>query len=71
MGGDSAKKGGKGAPKLKRSGRAKHKYASQFARTARNKRRRILKHNGPEALAAWERSYASTMAAKPRSSPFA
>lgn len=51
--GPQKKKGGKGAPKLKRSGRQRGKYAAQAIRTGRHKYHRILEHNGPEAAKAF------------------
>jgi hypothetical protein len=52
------KQGGKGAPKLKRSGRHKVKYAAQFRRTYRNKLRRVRKHNGEAAAIAYAAKFA-------------
>ena len=48
-GGDTNKKGGKGAPKLKRASRDKTKYSLQYARTYKNKLRRVRKCNGDHA----------------------
>ncbi len=49
----------KGAPKLKRAGRAsnKAKYAAQFQRTYRNKLRRIRRSNGPNAALKWMQTH--------------
>ena len=56
-GGDTKKKGGKGAPKLKRAGtlHSKHKYSSQFLRTYKNKLRRVRKCNGEAAAQKYAR----------------
>ena len=55
----AGKKGGKGAPKLKRSGRATHKYGEQYRRTFRNKLRRVRKCNGVIAANAYVARYAA------------
>lgn len=52
------KKAPKGAPKLKRAGRHSGKYAVQFKQTYRNKLRRVMKHNGPEAAREYETKFA-------------
>ena len=52
-GGDTNKKGGKGAPKLKRAARNKTEYALQYARTFKNKLRRVRKHNGDKAASVY------------------
>ena len=59
-GGDTNKKGGKGAPKLKRAARDKGKCAAQYARTFKNKLRRVRKCNGEAAA----QRYAMTHSAK-------
>lgn len=64
-GGDRNKKGGKGAPKLARSGRNRTKYALQYQRTFRNKLRRVRKHNGEEAA----QEYATRRAPTGKSAP--
>lgn len=63
-GGDNkTKKGGKGSPKLKRSSRHRTKYALQFARTFKNKLRRVRRCNGEDAA----RRYASRGVPQPSS----
>lgn len=49
-GGDTNKKGGKGAPKLKRSSRNRSEYAAQFARTFKNKLRQEVKFTRRPAI---------------------
>lgn len=66
MGKKLQKKAGKKSPKLNRSARHKVKYQLQYARTFRNKLRRIRESNGPDAALAYQRAYASGGAA-PRS----
>jgi hypothetical protein len=72
-GGDTNKKGGKGAPKLKRAARNKSKYARQFARTFKNKLRRVRHSNGEAAASRYAATgprtpavpFASTALVKP------
>ena len=54
----SQKKAGKKSPKLNRSSKHKTKYQLRYARTFRNKLRRVRKSNGPEAALAYQRAYA-------------
>ena len=58
-GGDTNKKGGKGAPKLKRAARDKGKYAAQYARTFKNKLRRVRKCNGEAAAQRYARTHSA------------
>ena len=61
-GGDTNKKGGKGAPKLKRSSRNRSEYAAQFARTFKNKLRRVRRCNGDKAASAYASHFAPSSA---------
>ena len=54
MANQAKKKGGKGAPKLRRIAKHKAKYAMQYRKTFRNKVRRIRRHNGEAAARAYE-----------------
>ena len=61
-GGDTNKKGGKGAPKLKRAARDKGKCAAQYTRTFKNKLRRVRKHNGEAAARSYTLTHSPTAA---------